>query len=157
MKEIWKEILGYEGLYEVSNLGKVRNMKTGRILKPRKNTRGYLYLNLYKKGTRKTAKVHRLVSQAFLPNLTNLPQVNHKDENKTNNCVDNLEWCTAQYNSTYSNSKPIIQLDKNGDFIAEYQSGVEAERNTGIHKDTISMCCRGKLKTSGGYLWKFKN
>ena len=82
-----------------------------------------------------------------------------KAKDKTNNAVSNLEWCTSQYNSNYSNSKPVLQFDKTGNFIAEYESGVEAERITGINKNDISQCCRGVhyRKTAGGFIWKYKN
>ena len=157
MKEIWKEILGYEGLYEVSNLGRVRNMRTGRILKPGPDKDGYLLVGLYKSGVRTTNKIHRLVGQAFLPNPQNLPQINHKDEDETNNAVSNLEWCDNKYNNNYSHAKPILQYDKTGNFIREWPSARKIEEETGIYNPNISKCCLGKLKTSGGYIWKFKN
>ena len=154
--EEFREVSGYEGLYEVSNLGRVR--RNGKIIKPSKKN-GYLYLNLCKNGIVRNALIHRLVAQSFLPNPSNFPQVNHKDEDKTNNAVSNLEWCTSQYNSNYSNSKPVLQFDKTGNFIAEYESGVEAERITGINRNDISQCCRElpHHKTAGSFIWKFKN
>jgi hypothetical protein len=114
--EIWKPVNDYEGLYEVSNLGRIRSLDRveiiatrwgstterfhkGKILKPQLDGRGnYLHVTL---GRNNTKQVHRLVADAFIPNINNYPQINHKDEDKTNNCVDNLEWCTAQYNNTY--------------------------------------------------------
>ena len=120
MEEIWKDIKGYEGLYQVSNLGRVKSfnyMNTGKekIKTPtlqKKYTMkqgGYLQTTLYKNNKSKTVLVHRLVAEAFIPNPDNLPQVNHKDYNKTNNCVENLEWCSAKYNSNHkrNNCKPL--------------------------------------------------
>ncbi len=106
MNEIWKSIEGYEGLYEVSNLGNVRSLNwhltgTIRVLKPRQNGYGYLSVILYKNGKMKKFYVHRLVASAFLPNPQNLPQVNHKDENKTNNSIENLEWCSCKDNINF--------------------------------------------------------
>ena len=99
--EEWKNVIGYEGLYEVSNIGNVRNVRRNTLLKLSKNNYGYIQVSLYKNGIRTGLKVHRLVAEAFLPNPDNLPQVNHLDEDKTNNRVENLEWCTAKYNNTY--------------------------------------------------------
>lgn len=112
MTEIWKDIVGYEGLYQVSNLGNVKRLKgyKGRgkgyiveehLIQPSINSRGYQNVVLCKNGKTKTFTMHRLVAIAFLDNPDNLPQVNHKDENKTNNCVDNLEWCDSVYNNNY--------------------------------------------------------
>ena len=157
MTEEFRDVPGYEGVYEVSNLGRVKNIETGRILKPFKDTNGYLILKLSKDGTRRTVKVHRLVALAFLPNPQNLPQVNHKDENKTNNAVSNLEWCTAGYNVNYSQSKPVLQFDLQGNFIKEWPSTVKVEEELGIYQTNISKCCLGKRNSAGGYLWKFKN
>ena len=105
MKEIFKDIEEYEGLYQISNLGRVKSLKYGkeRILKPAKDKKGYLYVCLYKQGKMKIYRVHRLVAQAFIPNPNNLPQVNHKDEDKTNNASSNLEFCDAKYNNNYGN------------------------------------------------------
>lgn len=109
-EEIWKDIEGYEGLYQVSNMGKVRSVDridctghrlNGKILRPRMNSGGYLLVNLHNEGEQKTFTVHRLVAQAFIPNPEGLPQINHKDEDKTNNIVDNIEYCDRKYNCNY--------------------------------------------------------
>ena len=102
-KEYWKPVVGYEGLYEVSNLGRVKSLKFGkeRILKPQKDTSGYLCVTLCKNNNQCQFKVHRLVAEAFIPNPNNLPQTNHKDECKTNNIASNLEWCDRKYNVNY--------------------------------------------------------
>lgn len=96
----WRAVPGYEGLYEVSNKGNVRNVRRNTLLRS-SNNQGYKRVYLYKNGIRKGFRVHRLVAQAFIPNPDNLPEVNHRDEDKLNNSVDNLEWCTAKYNSNY--------------------------------------------------------
>lgn len=98
--EEWKNVIGYEGLYEVSNFGNVRNVRRNTLLRF-SNNQGYLQVYLYKNGIRAGLKVHRLVAQAFIPNPYNLPQVNHRDENKTNNIAENLEWCDVAYNINY--------------------------------------------------------
>lgn len=119
--EEWKNVIGYEGLYEVSNLGRVRRVNKG-LLKLQ-NNQGYNQVYLYKCGIRKGIRVHRLVAQAFIPNPDNLPEVNHKNEDKMNNSVDNLEWCTAKYNVNYGHrtENAINTRVKNGyadpDFI----------------------------------------
>lgn len=165
MKEIWKEILGYENLYEVSNLGKVRNMRTGRILKPGPDKDGYLLICLYKNGRRTTNKLHRLVAQAFLPNSSK-PQINHKDEDKTNNCVNNLEWCDAKYNANYGtrnkkvserNGIPVLQFNMQGDLIKEFPSLHSAALSLGISKQAIWSSCNNINKTCCGFIWKYKN
>ena len=121
--EEWKNIIGYEGLYEVSNIGNVRNVRRNTLLKLSKNNYGYIQVYLYKNGIRKGFRVHRLVAETFLSNTYNLPMINHKDENKTNNNVDNLEWCTAKYNVNYGHrtENAINTRVKNGyadpDFI----------------------------------------
>lgn len=102
--EEWRPVVGYEGLYEVSNTGQVINIKTGHILKQHKDKDGYWVLSL-KRDKYKTYFTHRLIAQAFIPNPDNLPMVNHKDEDKSNNRVTNLEWCNAKYNSTYGTAR----------------------------------------------------
>ena len=163
MEEIWKDVVGYEGLYEVSNLGRIR--RNGKILKPQKTRDGYLRVHLSKNGIAKHGKVHRLVALAFLPNPQNLPQINHKDEDKTNNAVNNLEWCSEEYNANYGtrnervaekNSKPVLQFDLQGNFIREWSNARKIEEELGIHYSSISVCCSGIQNTAGGYVWRFK-
>lgn len=194
-EEVWRDIKDYEGLYQVSNLGRVKSLERyvkfndGRIthykehiLKQGKGTKGYLMVVLHKNGVGKTLKVHRLVAMAF-PDLVDwteeakgkpfeILQVNHKDELVTNNCVDNLEWCTNDYNTHYGThyerisnsltnhpkkSKPVKQYTMDMGFVAEYPSIAEASRQSGIQQNSISLCCQGKLKSAGGYIWKYKN
>lgn len=153
--EEFRDIPGYEGLYEVSNLGRVR--RNGKILKPSKNKKGYLQVSLCKNGTKKNARIHRLVAQSFISNPQNLPQINHKDEDKTNNAVENLEWCDSKYNNNYSLSKPVLQYDLLGNFIREWPSMIKVEEELGIYNSSISQCCLGNLKSAGGFIWKYKN
>lgn len=105
MEEIWRDIPGYEGLYEVSSYGSVRNLVTGKLIKSSLKKDGYSRVCLSKNGLRKCMNIHRLVAQAFIPNPDCFPQVNHKDENKANNRVDNLEWCTSKYNVNYGSAQ----------------------------------------------------
>ena len=167
MEEIWRDIEGYEGLYQISNKGRVKSLKCGkeRILRPGIDTSGYCFIILCNDGVSKPFRLHRLVAQAFIPNLYNKPQVNHLDENKKNNCVENLEWSTAKENSNfgtrnermgYSLSKPILQYSKSGDFIREWKSAAEVERVLGINNSDIIQCCKGRRKSSGGFIWKYK-
>ena len=175
--EIWKEIKDYTNYY-VSNKGNIlniyekaikRNSKEKgiafRILKPTIDSNGYCCICLYKNNVSKIFKVHRLVAEAFIKNPKNLPQINHKDENKYNNIVDNLEWCTQQYNMNYGcrNEKvsknqskyKIIQMDKNNNIIKIWDNIWELTHNTNFKKYNIYCCCRGKYKTAYGYKWKY--
>ena len=170
-KEYWKPVVGYEGLYEVSNWGRVKSLKFGkeRILK-QSIRHGYYSVGLSKNGIVKTYQVHRLVAEAFIDNTDNLPQVNHKDECKSNNVVSNLEWCTHEYNNSYGTrnkrigksntngklSKPVLQYDLNGNFIKEWKSINECGRN-GFNQGDICKCCNGKRKTAKGFIWVYKN
>ena len=185
MGEIWLPVVGYEGLYEVSDGGNIRSLvRYKKQLKPSKNTNGYLSVELFKHKASKRFLVHRLVAAAFLPNPQNFPQVNHKDENRCNNSADNLEWCSARYNMNYGAgaktrhlkidysapifaatarengakvSRPVLQFSKSGEFIKRYNSGKEAHRLTGINHSHIMECCAGKrYKTVGGYIWKYE-
>lgn len=172
MKEIWKDIKGYEGKYQVSNLGNVKslcynNTKISKLLgiyKNKNNDNGYYFTPLSKNGKPKNFFIHRLVAEAFISNPNNLPCVNHIDEDKSNNKVDNLEWCSYKYNVNYGTcktrsslkrSKPVIQYTKEGEFVKEWRSIKEAETSIGI-RSGISNCLSGKNKTSGGFVWKLK-
>lgn len=179
MTEEWRDIAGYEGKYMVSNTGKVKSLErtvwTGkgyyqtlpeRILKADKEGGGYYQVTLFKDGKRSRYKVHRLVAQAFIPNPDNLPCINHKDENKKNNCVQNLEWCTYKYNSNYGTNiersvskrrKAVIGTNIATGNILEFPSAPEAERQLGIAGCSICRCCNGKAKSAGGYVWHYVN
>ena len=163
--EVWKDIPEYEGLYQVSNMGRVKSIGYGeeRILKPGKLKKGYLQVILFKDGKQKHFQVHRLVALAFIQNPLNLPQVNHKNEDKTDNRVSNLEFCTNLYNVNYgtrneriikSKSKPVAQYTLDGIFVGMYHSITEAARQ-GFKQPNISQCCNGKLKTYKNYIWKW--
>lgn len=176
MTETWKDVAGYEGLYQVSDLGRVRSLKYGksRILKHIIGKKGYLHVTLYREGEQKSVLIHRLVAQAFVPNPSNFPVINHKDENPANNTVNNLEWCTQRYNVNYGTcrakistklkgkfvngplSKAILQYDKSGNFVREWPSMIEVQRQTGFAQGNISHCCLGKYKTAYGFVWRFK-
>ena len=166
--EIWKNIEGYEGLYQVSNLGRVKSLRFGkeRILKPGNNVQGYLHVILLKNGERKWCSIHRLVAQTFIPNPDNLSDINHKDEVKTNNSVQNLEWCSAKYNCNFGTrnqrisektSKPVLQFTKDGELIREWKSATDVQRNLGYDNSHISKCCNEKRKSANGFIWKYKN
>lgn len=162
IKEIYKPIKGYD--YEVSNLGLVRNVKTGRILKNNLCSNGYLRVGLHKDGVQKNFSVHRLVANAFIPNPKNLPEVNHINECKTDNRIDNLEWCTREYNNNYgthnervakAKSRAVEQFDKFGNVVASYPSAREIEKVLGFFNTAISLACRKGVKRYG-YYWKYK-
>lgn len=178
--EIWKDIVGYEGMYQVSNTGQIKSLsrKTNKnrkekILAQRKSKGGYLIVNLYKSGKAKTHYVHRLVALAFVENPNALPEINHKDENCENNQSFNLEWCFPKYNANYGTrlkriitseghqarlkriSKPVLQFDKNGQMLCQYLSVNAAARAMKIKQGSISRCCLGQSKFAGGYIWKY--
>ena len=148
--EIWKDIKGYEGLYQVSNYGKVKNVNTNKILKQFLTDKVYCKVSLSNCGNKKHLRVHRLVADAFIPNPDNLKQVNHIDENKQNNNADNLEWCDGFYNMAYSFGKKVLCIET--DII--YDSICEAGRKTNIKDKDISLVCNGKRKSAGGFHWK---
>lgn len=161
--EEWKDVVGYEGLYQVSNLGNIRNSK-GKILAIGHTYDGYCYVRLNKNGKRKYPKVSRLVAVAFLPNPSNLPQVNHKDENKDNNCANNLEWCDCKYNCNYgtrnerrakSQSKSIVGIKEDSGLILEFDSMSEACRQLGMSIGNMSRCCKDNNKTLKGFNWRY--
>ena len=183
MEEIWKDVKGYEGLYQISNLGRVKSVgfqykgrwgntmfRKGKIIVQKEKTGGYLYVCLSKNGVHKYFRVHRLVAQAFIPNSEKLQIVNHKDENVQNNVVSNLEWCDIKYNTNYgtgikrrsekqlnkNTSKQVFQYDLENNLINVFPSGKEVQRQLGYLQTSISACCLGKLKTAYGYIWKYK-
>ena len=170
--EIFKDIPGYHGRYQVSNKGRIWSVIKHRFLKPYINQWGYHQVALYfGDGRRKKEMVHRLVAITFLPNPQSLPQVNHKDEDKSNNCVENLEWCTQQYNNQYgtrgqrasltnkTNGKrkiPVLQCDLQGNVIKEWPSAKDAELANNYSTGHITQVCKGQRKTAFGFLWKYK-
>lgn len=175
MEEIWRDIEGYEGWYQVSSQGRVRSLDRfincahngkrkikGKIIVGSNAGRGYLMVNLIMNSKPSYKYVHRLVAETFLPNPYNFPQVNHKDEDKRNNCVENLEWCDNLYNINYgtvreriikSVSKQVQQFDENMFFIKEYPSQIDASRKTGIRQGAISQSISKGCK-AGGFYWK---
>lgn len=173
-KEIWKDIDGYVGLYQVSSLGRVKNVRFNRFLNDNREY-GYARVELFKDGKGKHHSIHRLVATAFVPNPHNLPCVNHKDENKRNNRADNLEWCSHSYNNCYGTrlervskantgvkkdmsmrNKKVLQYSTDGTFIKEWESITSIGDEYGFSLGNISQCCNGKYKTANGYIWKFK-
>ena len=182
--EIWKEMPDYEGLYQISNRGRIKSVSRiknagskfkyvskEKLLKQQITKDGYLSVFLCKNGERKCLSVHRLVAIAFIPNDGKLSDVNHKDENKLNNSVDNLEWCSKEYNTKYGTrtqrtSKRIKQVSLDGEYLKTYNSVKEASRMTGIGSSNIHNCAIGKVlikrgkeytcRSAGGYLWEYE-
>lgn len=181
MEEMWSDIKGYEGLYQVSNLGRVKSLKREisftsknqykeidskyivpeKILNPIMHKNGYYVVNLSKK----IKSVHRLVADAFIPNPLNKTQVNHRDGDKGNNIVSNLEWATPSENTKHAYEKrltkhfssPVNQLDRNGNFVQRFNSIKEAYNSLSEGGNHISDCCNGKRKFSGGFGWEYAN
>lgn len=156
-----KDIQGYEGLYQVTSCGKVWSYQSEKFLKPRRN-KDYLRVALCKDGGRKDYYIHRLVAEAYLPNPEGLSQVNHKDENKENNALPNLEWCDQSYNSNYGSrnermakslSKPVFCVELNRTFDGAHA----AARELGLHQSSVSRCCTGERKTTGGFHFRYAN
>lgn len=178
MEEIWKDIPGWEGYYKVSTLGRVlsinfNNSRRQAIRTATRDRLGYLCLTLHRKGYSKTYKVHRLVALAFIPNPNNFPCINHKDEDKTNNCIENLEWCDYSYNNKYGNrprkvldayrrnngskaERPVVKMDKSGIILGEFISISEAARRVGVSRESLRDCVLGRSKSCVGYIWKYK-
>lgn len=191
MEEFWRDIPGYNGRYQASNLGNIRSVDKvvdksngtsefykGKLLKTFVSTGGYLYVTIAKEPNKFCPKrVHRLIAQTFIPNPLRLPQVNHKNENKIDNRVENLEWCTGEYNANYGHrnekcsfsrrnnprlSKEVNQYDFNGNYLRSFPSAAEAARFLNLNANTaacrIGQCCRHLHKHGNfgyGYLWEF--
>ncbi len=166
--EIWKPIVGFEGLYEVSNFGRVKSLCTKSgvplIRKLVSDKDGYLTVCIKKEGKVFCKKVHRLVAEGFISNPYNYPHINHKDEIKTNNNVNNLEWCSARYNNLYHDKckrccKRVVKLDLSGNVLQSYPSINEAAADVGVttaHLSTVLSGRRARNKLAGGYKWKFE-
>ena len=189
MEEIWKDIPGYEKYYMASTLGRIKSkdrviktvlkgkeikyIKRGRIMTPCLNSGKYLGLPINTDKLKKSENVHRLIAITFLPNPNNLPCVNHKDENKLNNCVDNLEWCTYQHNNVQKNRlaksletfnanpknrRKVYQYTKDGAFIKEYESVKEATKEMGLkHSSGIYLSCNHNNCYARGFKWSFNS
>lgn len=186
MEEIWKDIKGYNGVYQVSNLGNVRRIKLkeynsteyiiDRNIKPTDNGNGYKIVGLSKDNKRKNYYIHRLVAIAFIKNPNMYKEINHKDNQKSNNNVNNLEWCDRGYNVRYSYLKgshqapksmlgkkgkehpisvSVKQYDLNNNFIKEYESANIASEETGICYSSIKKCRAGKQKKAGNFIWTY--
>lgn len=177
--EIWKDIKGYEGLYQVSSEGRVKSLKYGKekILKSGKNSGGYLKVQLCKEGKIRHYLVHKLVAQAFIPNPNNKPFIDHINTIKTDNRVENLRWCTQKENQnnpitkikfknnykpclgkfgkSHPVSKPILQFTLDGELVRKWDSITDAEKEIGFCHSNISKCCEGKRKSAFGYIWKY--
>jgi hypothetical protein len=171
--EILKDIVGYEGLYKVSASGDVFSVKKDMKMTLHLDRYGYLIITLFKDKKHKSHKVHRLVANAFIPNPNNHPSVNHKDETKTNNHESNLEWCSSLHNANYGSrnknisssqtnrkdqARQVVQLTVGGQYIAEYNSVREAERETAVYRSNIIACCKGNKRypSAGGFVWMYK-
>lgn len=171
-QEIWKDINGYKGLYQVSNLGRVKSLdryiKQGnrtikfksKILKQRLERNGYLRVTLYKNATPKQISVHRLVAETFINNPNNLPQVNHIDKNREHNYVTNLEWCTSLYNLQYSNIIKNLSKTKYKKIICNttgeiFDSIKSASEKYNLQHSNIIKCCKGERNMTGGLKWSY--
>ena len=172
-EEVWRDVKGYEGLYQVSNMGRVKSLgrkdRFGRVIKerilePAVTHNGYLRVGLHVDGKRKMLRVHRLVCEAFHENPDNKSEVNHVNENKTDNRACNLEWSTRTENCNHGSrnervakaqSKPIGQFSLDGKLIKVWQSACEARRQTGFDQGYVGAVARGKFKQAYGYIWKY--
>lgn len=167
---IWKDIPNYEGLYQVSNYGDVKNVRRNKILRQCKHRLGYMSVMLYKNKQPKRLMVHRLVAMTFLENCQSLECVNHKDENKSNNHVDNLEWCSREYNMQYGTlnariskkrghmarrKRKVVQINQHGNVVKTWESIAQASVETGTSRTSIYKCCNGLHKTANGFAWSY--
>ena len=162
-KTEWREVKEYSN-YEVNQLGEIRHKKRQKILKPRDNNGGYQYVNFKINGKNTNFAVHRIVANAFIPNPNGYTEVNHKDYNKKNNCVDNLEWVSSSQNKQHSylkqqnkksRGKAVNQYTKEGIFLKTFDSVSDAAKELGCCVAAISNCCLGRTKTSQGFRWSF--
>lgn len=159
MEEIWKDIKGYEGYYQVSNYGNIFGKSRNKVLKPFSNINGYSRVEL----CGKRYVVHRIVAQHFIPNPVNKPQINHKNGIKTDNRVENLEWCTAKENMQHASKsglqenkpKKIVMLDLNNILIKKFDSIAQGSSYSKSSRTFISACCKGICNPAGGYIWKY--
>lgn len=162
----WKDVVGYEGIYQVSDTGKVKRVGK-KELKPKIEKNGYVRFHLSKNGIAKMELAHRLVAQAFIPNPLNYKTVNHIDENKQNNCVSNLEWCDMTYQNRYgqgainrnkAKEKPVFQFDKNGNFIKKFDSVKIAAQELNLSESSIHCVCKKqrRYKSTGGYVFAYE-
>ena len=163
-KKFGKILNGYEGFYQVSNLGKIKSLRKDIIMKQYLDGNNYYFVPLYKDKKTKSKKVHRLVAETFIKNPNNYPCINHKDENSLNNNLDNLEWCTYSYNVNYDNRikkyclkryKKIEQYDFENNLIKKWDSIKQASNSLNISKSGIIYCAQGKFKQFKGYIWKY--
>ena len=172
-EEVWRDVKGYEGLYQVSNMGRVKSLgrkdRFGRVIKerilePAVTHNGYMRVGLHVDGKRKMLRVHRLVCEAFHENPDNKSEVNHVNEDKTDNRACNLEWSTRTENCNHGSrnervakalSKPIGQFSLDGKLIKVWQSACEARRQTGFDQGYVGAVARGKFKQAYGYIWKY--
>ena len=148
-----RDVVGYENIYGVTSCGKVYSYKSKKFLKPLVDKDGYLFVQLYKDRKMKPYKIHRLVASAYLPNPDNLPEVDHIDNDKTHNYVNNLQWLSHKDNSRKSKNKPILQYDLDGNFIKEWECTADVGKEV---QHNIRHCLKGKQKTAYGSIWKYK-
>ena len=148
-----KDVVGYENIYGITSCGRVWSYQNKCFLKPQLNKKGYWRVKLYKNGNFKWFRIHRLVAEAYIPNPDNLPQVDHIDENKNHNYINNLQWITGRDNCRKSNNKPILQFDLNGNFIRECECAADVGDNV---TGNICECLKGRRKTAYGSIWKYK-
>ena len=168
--EEWKDIEGFEGLYKISSLGRIYSVRKKCCKKLQTSRQGYKICVLYDNHIHKNIRVHRIVAEAFIPNPNNLPCINHKDQNPSNNCVDNLERCDHKYNNNYGEHKkklslshinnpkqckPVNQYTLEGEFVSWFPSSMEAQRQFGYNSGHILSCCKGKRKTANGFIWRY--